>query len=112
MVQNTTSMEARIRQADLGEAPALAALQRWTDLIAYDSISPPEAPKPDLDQMTLDWHRVPLFAAGTGCHPAAPMWQALVGWIGPPWLGSDHLPLCSPSKNRERPQQRHGRTSA
>jgi len=57
VVQNTTSMEARIRQADVGEAPVLAALQRRTDLIAYESISPPEAPKSDLDQMTLDWKR-------------------------------------------------------
>jgi hypothetical protein len=50
-------MEARIRQADVGEAPALAALQRRTYPIAYDSISSPEVPKPDFDQMTLDWHR-------------------------------------------------------
>ena len=55
--QDVTSMEVRIRQAVADEAPALAALQRRTDLFAYASIFPPEAPQPDLDRMTLDWQR-------------------------------------------------------
>jgi Acetyltransferase (GNAT) family len=50
-------MGIRVRQADTAEAPALAALQRRTALVAYDPIFPAEAPKPDLDQMTLDWQR-------------------------------------------------------
>jgi len=50
-------MEVWVRQATVDEAPALAALQRRTALFAYASIFPPEAPQPDLDQMTLDWQR-------------------------------------------------------
>ena len=50
-------MEIRIRQATVGEAAALAALQRRTALFAYASIFPPEAPPPDLHRMTLDWQR-------------------------------------------------------
>jgi len=50
-------MEVRVRPATVDEAPALAALQRRTALFAYASIFPPEAPLPDLDQMTLDWQR-------------------------------------------------------
>ena len=52
-----TRMEVWVRQATVDDAPALAALQRRTALFAYASIFPPEAPQPDLDQMTLDWQR-------------------------------------------------------
>jgi ribosomal protein S18 acetylase RimI-like enzyme len=47
----------RVREASTSEAPALAALQRRTALVVYDPIFPAEAPKPDLDQMTLDWQQ-------------------------------------------------------
>lgn len=51
------SMEIRVRRATVADAPLLAALQRRTALLAYASIFPAEAPKPDLDVMTLEWQR-------------------------------------------------------
>lgn len=50
-------MEIRVRRATVADAPLLAALQRRTALLAYASIFPAEAPKPDLDVMTLEWQR-------------------------------------------------------
>jgi ribosomal protein S18 acetylase RimI-like enzyme len=50
-------MEVRIRQAGVDDSPAVAALQLRTALFAYASIFPAQAPRPTLDQLTLDWER-------------------------------------------------------
>jgi hypothetical protein len=51
------SMEVRIREAGVDDCPALAALHLRTALFAYGSIIPPEAPRPNLDHLILDWER-------------------------------------------------------
>jgi GNAT superfamily N-acetyltransferase len=48
---------ARICQAGVDDAPALAGLHLRTALFAYASIFPPEAPRPNLDRLALDWEQ-------------------------------------------------------
>jgi GNAT superfamily N-acetyltransferase len=50
-------MEVSIRQTRVDDCPALAALHLRTALFAYASIFPPDAPRPKLDDLTLDWER-------------------------------------------------------
>jgi GNAT superfamily N-acetyltransferase len=50
-------MEASIRQARVDDCPTLAALHLRTALFAYASIFPSDAPRPKLDDLTLDWKR-------------------------------------------------------
>ena len=46
-----------VRQANAVEANLLTGFQRLVAMVAYASIFPPEAPKPDPAEMVLDWHR-------------------------------------------------------
>jgi GNAT superfamily N-acetyltransferase len=73
-------MEARICLAGEEVAPALAALHLRTALFAYASIFPPDAPRPNLDRLALDWEQrlrglhapnVCCFLAVVGDHIAA-----------------------------------------
>jgi ribosomal protein S18 acetylase RimI-like enzyme len=50
-------MEVSIRQARVDDSPALAALHLRTALFAYAAIFPSDAPRPKLDDLTLDWER-------------------------------------------------------
>jgi GNAT superfamily N-acetyltransferase len=89
-------MEARICQASVDEAPALAALHLRTALFAYASIFPPEAPRPELDRLTLDWERrlrglhapnVRCFRANGGDHIAG----VVMGGADPDHLEMGHI---------------------
>lgn len=66
-------MEVRIRQAGVDDRPELAALHLRTALFAYASIFPSEAPRPNLDHLTLDWERRlhGLHARNICCYVAA-----------------------------------------
>ena len=55
MRSHNEPMDAKIRQASVDDAPALAALHLRTALFAYASIFPSDAPLPKLDHLTLDW---------------------------------------------------------
>jgi GNAT superfamily N-acetyltransferase len=79
MLSHNGPMEATICQASVDDAPALAALHLHTALFAYASIFPPEAPRPELDRLTLDWEqrlrglhapKVHCFLAKVGDHVA------------------------------------------
>ena len=50
-------MEVSIRQARVDDCPALAALHLRTALFAFSSIFPSDAPRPKLDDLSLDWER-------------------------------------------------------
>jgi ribosomal protein S18 acetylase RimI-like enzyme len=50
-------MEVSIRQARIDDCPDVAALHLRTALFAYTSIFPSDAPRPKLDDLTLDWER-------------------------------------------------------
>jgi GNAT superfamily N-acetyltransferase len=56
-VVKMTLMEVSIRQARVDDCPALADLHLRTALFAYVSIFPCDAPRPKLDDLTLDWER-------------------------------------------------------
>jgi GNAT superfamily N-acetyltransferase len=50
-------VEVSIRQARVGDCRILAALHLRTALVAYASIFSSEAPRPKLNDLTLDWER-------------------------------------------------------
>ena len=50
-------MEVSIRPARVDESPVLAALHLRTALFAYTSIFPSDAPRPKLQDLTVDWRR-------------------------------------------------------
>lgn len=90
-------MEIKVRQASPVEALALAALQRRTALLAYASIFPAEAPKPQLDQLTADWERRlggshgPNACGFVAEVPGNPMAGAVVGSGDPDDVSFGHI---------------------